>query len=186
MRALAMPAAAAGLLLGAAMLHASPPPQNALWIEVHKKGEGRTTIALTEQVAREMLASSKTHFTGARGEDHDLVTSAMVRDVLDGRRESVEARDADGTEAKVWMKQLDPPGREHGDRKLVLEIYKSGEMTLHLALPDVEIEASDKESGGTIATEFGWKNFLPFLAQAGGAVYISSEKDNIEIWVFVD
>ncbi|HUI11303.1 MAG TPA: hypothetical protein VL221_13315 [Bacteroidota bacterium] len=185
MRGHTIPAVVAGLFVSTASLYAFPPSQNALWIQVDKKGEGRTTIALTEQVARELLSSSKTHLGPAEG-DNDLITRDMIRDVLEGRRESVEARDAGGTEARIWMKDLTPPGRTHGSSKLVLEIYKAGDRTVHIALPDVEIEAADRESGGEMSTEFGWKTFLPFLARDGGAVYINSEKDDTEIWVFVD
>jgi len=186
MKAHGIAAAAAGLLLSCAMLHASPPSQNALWIEVHKKGEGTTTIAMTEEVARQLLTSTRERFTAAEGDDHDLITRDMIRDVLDGRRESIVAQDPAGTEARLWMKELSPPHRSHGANKLVLEIYKGGDKTLHIAIPDIEIEASDTGSGGDISTEFGWKNFLPFLAHAGGAVYIKSGKDDTEIWLFVD
>ena len=52
----------------------------------------------------------------------------------------------------------------------------------------IEIEASDEENGGTgsIETSIGWKGLLPFLAKEGGAIYINTDKDETEVWLYVE
>jgi hypothetical protein len=178
---------AAGLLfLCTSVLQGSPHRENALWIEVKEKGANKTTIAMTEPIARLLLKSdeSKVHLTteGKR----DLVTRAMLESVLEGREESVEVRDEDGSEAKLFMADLKVPGEKGGEGKLVLETYESGSRTLRIALPEIEIEASDEEEGGFIEISIGWKGLLPFLAKEGGAIYVTNEKEDTEVWLYVE
>ena len=112
----------------------------------------------------------------------------MLRSVLDGREESVVAKDEDGSEAKLFMADLSVPERREGTAKLVLETFKSGSRTFRLALPEIEMEATDAENGGTgiIDMRLGWKGLLPFLAKEGGAIYINTAKDDTEVWLYVD
>jgi hypothetical protein len=167
-------------------LYASSPRENALWIEVKEKGTHKTTIAMTEPIARLLLESddSNVHFT--KEGKKDIITREMLKSVLDGREESLEVRDEDGSEAKLFMADLKIPGHKGEGGKLVLETYKSGSRTLRISLPEIEIEASDEEDCGFIQTSIGWKGLLPFLAKEGGAIYLSNEKDDIEVWLYVE
>jgi hypothetical protein len=152
--------AVAGLLfICSSVLLAALPREKALWIEVKERGGHRTTIAMTEPIARLLLESDETKVCPVKKGRQDLITREMLRSVLDGREESVEARDEDGSEAKLYMDDLKVPGTRGGNGKLVLETYKSGSRTFRLALPEIEIEASDEEDGGTanIETTIGWK-----------------------------
>lgn len=183
---------AAGLLfICSGLLYALPHGERALWIEVKENGEPKTTIAVTEAIAREFLESDakETPFgkKGKNGKD-ELITKEMVRSVLDGTEESVEARDDNGSEAKLYMSDLNIPDHRRGTDKLVLETYKSGTRTFRLALPGIEMESADGENGGTdvIDMRIGWKGLLPFLAKEGGAIYISTAKDDTEVWLYVD
>jgi hypothetical protein len=153
-----------------------------------EKGEHKTTIAVTEAVARQLLESDGKDTPFVKNGKNELITREMLRSVLDGREESVVARDEDGSEAKLYMADLSVP--EHGERtaKLVLETYKSGSRTFRLALPEIEMEATAAENGGTgiIDMRLGWKGLLPFLAKEGGAIYINSVTDDTEVWLYVD
>ena len=179
----------AGLLfICSSVLRASSPADNALWIEVKEKGDHTTTIAMTEPIAWQLLESDeiKVHLT--KGEKRDLITREMLKSVLDGQEESVVARDEDGTEAKLYMADLNVPGQKGGKEKLVFETYKSGSRTFRIALPEIELEASDEENGGIgyIETSIGWKSLLPFLAKEGGAIYIKTAKDETELWLYAE
>ncbi len=180
---------AAGLLfICSGLLYSFPHGENALWIEIKEKGEHKTTIAVTEAIARQLLESDgKGTPFGKDGKD-ELITKEMVRSVLDGKEESVEARDENGSEAKLFMSDLKVPEHGGGTDKLVLETYKSGSRTFRLSLPEIEMEAADGENGGTdvIDMRIGWKGLLPFLAKEGGAIYISTAKDDTEVWLYVD
>lgn len=179
----------AGLLfICSSVLPASSSGEKALWIEVKDKSDHKTTIAMTEAIARQLLESDKTKVHFADKGNKDLITRAMLGSVLDGREESVEARDEDGSEAKLYMADLKVPGHNGGNGKLVFETYKSGSRTFRIALPEIELAASDEENGGTgsIETSIGWKALLPFLAKEGGAIYINSDKDDTEIWLYVE
>jgi hypothetical protein len=181
--------ALAGLLfICSSVLLGALPREKALWIEVKEKGDHRTTIAMTEHIARQLLESDETKVCLAKKGRQDLITREMLRSVLDGREESVEARDEDGSEAKLYMADLKVPGSRGGKGKLVLETYKSGSRTFRMALPEIEIEASDEEDGGTanIETSIGWKGLLPFLSKEGGAIYINTDKDETEVWLYVE
>jgi hypothetical protein len=176
------------LFICSSLLLASTHGEKALWIEVKEKGEHTTTIAMTELIARQLLESDETKVHFAKKGKKDLITREMLRSVLDGREESVEARDEDGSEVKLSMADLNVPAHKEGKGKLVLETYKSGSRTFRIALPEIEIEASDEEHGGTgsIETSIGWKALLPFLAKEGGAIYINTDKDETEVWLYVE
>jgi hypothetical protein len=179
----------AGLLfICSGALPASSSGEKALWIEVKDKADHRTTIAMTEPIARQLLESDETKVHFAKKGKKDLITRDMLKSVLDGREESVEARDEDGSEAKLYMADLKVPGHRGGNGKLVFETYKSGSRTFRIALPEIELEASDEENGGTgrIETSIGWKALLPFLAKEGGAIYLNTEKDDTEVWLYVE
>ena len=183
-----IPSAIGVLFLSTGVANAFPPPEKALWIEIRERGDRKSTIAVTEQVARHLLDSDdlRGHFSGKSGKD--LITREMIMSVLEGREESAEARDDNGSEAKIYMKDLRVPGRGGARDKLILEIFKSGSRTFRIALPEIEIEASDRNDGdtGDIQTTFGWKALMPFLSKDGGGVYIKSEKDDSEIWIYTE
>jgi hypothetical protein len=65
---------------------------------------------------------------------------------------------------------------------------KSGSRTFRIALPEIELETSDEEDGGTgsIETSIGWKALLPFLAKEGGAICINTDKDETEVWLYAE
>lgn len=153
-----------------------------------EKEDHRTTIAISEPIARQLLDSDEAKVRFAKKGNHDLITREMLRSVLDGREESVEVRDENGSEVKLYMADLKVPGNKGGKGKLVLETYKSGSRTFRMALPEIEIEASDEEDGGTahIETSIGWKGLLPFLAKEGGVIYINTDKDETEVWLYVE
>lgn len=177
----------AGLLfICSSVLPASPFREKALWIEVKEKGDHKTTIAMTEPIARQLLESDETKVHLAKKGNKDLITREMLRLVLDGQEESVEARDEDGSEVKLFMADLKVPGHKGEKGKLVLETYKSGSRTFRIALPEIEIEASDEENGESIDMSIGWKGLLPFLAKEGGAIYIDTYKDETEVWLYVE
>jgi len=182
-------APAAGLLfICASLMYSSPHGEKALWIEVKEKGEHKTTIAVTEAIARQILESDENDAPFAKNGKSEFITKEMLRSVLDGREESVVAKDEDGSEAKLFMADLSVPERREGTAKLVLETFKSGSRTFRLALPEIEMEATDAENGGTgiIDMRLGWKGLLPFLAKEGGAIYINTAKDDTEVWLYVD
>jgi hypothetical protein len=181
--------AVAGLLfICSSALAASQLQDKALWIEVKEKGDHKTTIAVTELIARQIIESDETNVHFAKKGKQGLITREMLRSVLDGREESVEVRDEDGSEAKLFMADLKVPGNKGGMGKLVLETYKLGSRTFRIALPEIEMEASDEENGGTgsIEASIGWKGLLPFLAKEGGAIYIRTDKDETEVWLYVE
>lgn len=172
------------LLICSAFLWSSCRTERALWIDVRESG-GRTTIAVTEGIARRLLDASegKLSFTKKKNE---LLTRQMLRDVLDGRERAVTARDERGTEITVSTKPLSIPGQDRGKNRLVLDIYKSGEQTFHLTLPDLAIELGDEEKKISLHADVDWKSWLPFLAKAGGAVYIKNYDEDTELWVYVE
>lgn len=76
------------------------------------------------------------------------MTKRMLRDVLDERQESVEARDCeDGSEARIYLKRLEVPGKKSGEDRLVLETYKSGKKAFRIAVSDIEVERAHQEGG---------------------------------------
>jgi hypothetical protein len=176
-----------GLLFSSGVLFASTPrSEKALWIEINEKGGKRTIIAVTEGIARELLNSMHTKVNFSREESRDLITKEMVQSVLDGDQESVEARDENGSRATLYMKALDMPRRRDGSGRLVLETFKSGKKIFHFSLPEIEIESHDEESDDFVSVSLGWKCLLPFLAKAGGAIYVEADDDETEVWIYVD
>jgi len=105
----------------------------ALWIEIREKGDRVTTIAMTEAIARQLLVSNQKKVSFSDEGKKDLITKDMLRAVLDGREESVEARDENGSDARLYMKELSLPGNGSGKEKVVLEIrgVTLGGMTVH-------------------------------------------------------
>jgi hypothetical protein len=99
------------------------------------------------------------------------------------------ARDsADGSEVKMYLKDLEIPGKGRGKDRLVLETYKSGKKKFSIGLPDIEVEEAREDSGASdlVKLSFGWKGLLPFLAKAGGAVYLKDHQDDTEVWLYVE
>jgi len=176
------------LFICAGVLAASPPHEKALWIEVSEKGCHKATVAVTEFAARQLLECEDLGYHFSKNGVNDLITQEMLRQVLDGDEECVEARDEDGSEVKLYMADLDVPGRHGENGKLILETYKSGSRTFRLALPEIEIEASnaEDEGSGSIGLNIGWRGLLPFLAKEGGAIYLVSDEDQTEVWVYVE
>ena len=70
----------------------------------------------------------------------------------------------------------------------MLETYESGVKKFRIALPEMDMEKSDDESGSDdlVKLSFGWKGLLPFLAKEGGAVYINDQQKDSEVWIYVE
>jgi hypothetical protein len=177
---------AGALFICSPSLFASSPSQKALWIEVIQKGNHKTIVAVTEEIARELLDSSNPKCQIAMDEGHGQITRAMLKAVLNGEQETLEVQDEHGGVLKLYMADLDAPSHKGGTGKLVLETFKSGSRTLRMVLPEVEIEANDEEDGDSIEMHLGWKGLLPFLARAGGAIYVNSGEDDTEVWVYLE
>lgn len=168
-----------------ALLWPSCRTENALWIEVHEHGT-RKTIAMTEGIARQFLDALDRNVNFTRKNKPNLLTREMLYAVLEGRERSVTTRDDHGTEITASMKPLSIPGENRGNDRLVLHIYKSGEQTFQLTVPDLEIELADEENQISLRANVDWKPWLPFLAKAGGAVYIKDHEEETEVWVYVE
>ena len=173
------------LLLCSGLLWASCTSERAVWVEVRDTDGHKTTIAVTEGIARQLLEATETNVDFSSKGNRQLVTREMLQAVVDGRERSLSARDEDGTEATVFMKPLQTPGRKGNDR-LVLETYKAGKQTFRIALPEFEMEQVDQKSNESVRVGFGWKALLPFLAKSGGAIYINDQNDDTEVWVYVE
>jgi hypothetical protein len=163
--------------------------EKALWAEIREHGKLKTTIAVTEGIARQLIKSknAKVNFSG-KGK-RDIVTKEMIRSVLDGKEKSVMAQDEEhNQEIKLFMNNLDVPGRAGGNERLVLETYKAGKKKFSIGLPDVEVEESNdsEESEDMVKMSFGWKGVLPFLAKSGGALYVHEHKEDTEVWIYVE
>lgn len=163
--------------------------EEALWAEIREHGKLKTTIAVTQGIARQLIKSknAKVNFSG-KGKK-DIVTKEMIRSVLDGKEKSVVARDEEhNQEIKLFMNILDVPGKAGGNERLVLETYKAGKKKFSIGLPDVEVEGSDDsdESDDMVRMSFGWKGVLPFLAKSGGALYVQEHKEDTEVWIYVE
>lgn len=169
------------------VLAGSTHPEKALWIKITEHGKLKTTIAITEPIARLIAESDKDHVHFSSHNDRDLVTRDMMKAVLNGRTSSVTGEDPDeDTKAELFMKTLDLPGVKGNKSRFVLETYKGGKRTLRIKLGEFEIENSDDENGETSKSEFSWKSLLPFLSKTGGGVYIHDHKDDTEVWIFVE
>jgi hypothetical protein len=173
------------LVFCSALLWSSCRTEKALWIEVNEHGS-RKTIAVTEGIARRFLDAMETKVRFTTKSKSELLTREMVRDVLDGRTRSATTRDEHGTEVTISMKPLGIPGDSRENNRLVLDIYSSGERTFHLALPELDIELADKERQISLRADIDWKSWLPFLAKAGGAVYIKDHDEDTEVWLHVE
>jgi hypothetical protein len=155
-------------------------PERALWIEVKEHGMWKATVAITENLARELLRDNTmdVHFP-------DLNTTNMLTDVLDGRERTTTAHDRRGTEVTMYMNPLDVPGNNGGGDRLVLEIYKEGKQTFRIALPEVEMKTASDGGDDHVTVNFGWKSLLPFLAKTGGAMYVRAH-DGTEVWAYTE
>jgi hypothetical protein len=161
--------------------------QKALWIELRDQGYRRTTIAFTEEIARALVETEEMNVNFHKEGKKDLITREMLRDVLDGTEESVTVRDPeDGSEAELFMKDLEYPAKAGSADHLVLETYKAGRKDLRIVLPELEISAAGENDGEFAQITLGWKGFLPFLTKEGGALYIYDHHDNTEVYVFVE
>ena len=184
-----IPAALAMLVSFATILPAfQHHSEKALWIETKEDGKMKTTLAITENIARMVVESKDTKVNFSGKGKKDLITKKMVRALLDGDEESITAKDPDhDQDVTMYMKDLDVPGNESGNSRLVLETYKAGKKTFSIALPDIEVESKvDDDSDDLVTRSFGWKALLPFLAKSGGALYIKDYKDDSEVWLYVD
>lgn len=148
----------------------------------------KTKIAVTEAIARMVLDSKDTKVNFSGKGKKDLISKKMLRAVLDGREESVTAKDPEhDQEVKLYLKDLDVPGKERGKDRLVLTTYKEGKKTFSITLPDIEVESkADDESDDLVTRSFGWKAIMPFLAKTGGALYVKDYKDDTEVWLYVE
>jgi hypothetical protein len=157
----------------------------ALWIEVKDEHGELTTIAVTREIAAAMLEADKDGSMHLNKHGHsELITKQMLRDVLDGTRETVHATDPDnGSEVTLYMKDIDLPGHAGTGGSVVLETYKNGERTFRMKLGEMEFEAGGKDDNNVT---IGWKGLLPFLSRVGGAVYVNNDTDGSEVWLFMD
>jgi hypothetical protein len=157
----------------------------ALWIEVKNEEKGLTRIAVTREIAVALVeADDDDSIHVDRHGKGNLITKQMISDVLDGTRDIVRAKDPDdGSEVTLYLKDIDLPRHAGGSGSMVLETYKNGERTFRMKLGEFELEAGGKDDSGIA---FGWKRLLPFLSKAGGAVYVNNEREDSEVWVFMD
>jgi len=157
----------------------------ALWIEVTNENGELTKIAVTREIAVAMLEADKdgSMHLNKHG-NNELITKQMLRDVLDGTRETVHATDPDnGSEVTLYMKDIDPPRHAGTEGSVVLETYKNGERTFRMKLGEMEFEAGGKDDN---TVTIGWKGLLPFLSKVGGTVYVNNDRDGSEVWLFMD
>lgn len=161
--------------------------EKALWIEVKQNGECSSMIAMTENIARQLLESDETNVNFSDKRKRDLVTKDMLRSVLDGRQESADAVDEEnGSAVRIYLADLKVPGNQDGGTRLVLETYKAGSKTFRIALPEIELEDAEEGTGNMIQTSIGWRGLLPFLSHGGGAVYVKDENHDTEVWIYVE
>jgi hypothetical protein len=180
---LAMSIAFAGSL--SAFQHHS---EKGLWIETKEDGKLKSTLAVTENIAWMVVKSKDTKINFSKEGKHNIITKKMLRAVLEGDEKSITAKDPDrDQEVTIYTKDLDVPGEKGGNSRLVLETYKGGRKTFSIALPDIEVESKgDDDSDDLVTHSFGWKALLPFLAKSGGALYVNEEKDDSEVWLYVE
>jgi hypothetical protein len=170
-----------------ALLAGTTHTEKALWINVSEHGKLKTTIAVTEPIARLIAETDKEHVHFSSHSGRDLITRQMMKDVLDGKKSSVREKNTEDTTAvEMFMKNLDVPGSMGEKSKLVLETYKDGKRTFRMKLGEMEFESTDEETGKPSKSDFSWKSLLPFLSKTGGGVYILDHEDNSEIWLFVE
>jgi hypothetical protein len=162
--------------------------EKALWIETKEDGKAKTNLAVTESIARMVIESDDAKVNFSKKGEKDWITKKMIREVLNGDEKSITVKDPDrDQEVTMYMSDLDVPGKEEGNSRLVLETYKAGKKTFSITLPDIEVESKgDNESDDLVTRSFGWKALLPFLAKSGGAMYIKDHKDDSEVWLYVE
>jgi hypothetical protein len=162
--------------------------EKALWIKTKEDGTLKTSLAVTENIARMIVESKDTKVNFSGKGKKDLITKKMVRDLLDGREESITAKDPEhNQDVTMYMKDLDVPGKARGSSRLILETYKAGKKTFSITLPDIEVESKGEDDSDDLVTRsFGWKALLPFLAKSGGALYIKDYNEDSEVWFYVD
>lgn len=174
-------------LLAAALSYPSlaSQEQEMLWLNVQSDKEPETTIAVSLPIARQFYAKGEEHlgFSLKDGKEREL--EHLIQEVLEGDRDEGEVYDGD-TRVRVWKGTATIPGNGKKDgNTLVVEIREEGEAVTTIRLPNITIETTSQEHGAVVETSVGWRTFLPFLAEHGGAVYIATEKDETEIWVYV-
>lgn len=167
------------------MLWTSCRAQRALWMEV-REGNRQTTIAMTEGIARQLLESTDVDVNFLKENRNELITREMLLSVLDGARSRVTVNGRHGSEAIICTRPLDTPGEGSGRDHLVLETYKAGKRAFRISIPQLEIGKADEKGDEFINVSLGWKAFLPLLAESGGAVYIRDEKEDTEVWMYIE
>lgn len=173
------------LLVCSGILWSSCRAERGLWIEVKENGTQKT-IAVTEAIARKLLDTKETKVRFTEKGKQELVTREILQGVLDGRERSRTVHDDHGSEITLSMKPLSIPGERSGNNRLVLKTYKSGKQTFRIALPELNIDLADDESKVSVHADVDWKEWLPFLAKAGGAVYFKDHDDDTEVWIYVE
>ena len=161
--------------------------QEMLWLNVRSDKEPETTIAVSLAIARQFYADGEEHLTFSLKDRKERELEHIIQEVLQGDRDEGEVYDSEGnTRVRVWRGTATVPGTGQKDgNTLVVEIREKGEAVTTIRLPNITIETTSEEQGAVVETAVGWRTFLPFLAEHGGAVYIATEKDETEIWVYV-
>ena len=160
--------------------------EKAMWIEVSEKGQRKVVIAITEAIVHALLDTRQVNVNFTDDEENSLVTRQMLSDVLEGREEYLTVKNKEGSEATIYLKTLAAPVDRNGGGTLILETYKGGSRTFRMALPELDMQATDDKGDESVELNLGWKPLLPFLARAGGAVYIHDLEDDSEVWVYVE
>ena len=112
--------------------------ERALWIETKEEGRLKTTLAITENIARMVVESKDKRINFSKKGKDNLITKKMVRKVLDGDEKSITVKDPDHDQVvTIYMRDLDVPGKEGRNNRLVLETYKDGKKSFSIALPDI-------------------------------------------------
>ena len=157
---------------------------HAVWIEVTKKNNEKTVIAVTDDVMRAVLASDvhNTHFTD--GNNKDLITRKMLQDVLSGERRSIDVADEDEN-VHIYAAKLDVPSHGGKEHQFVVETYEHGERTFRMSLGDFNIESSER-NGESSSFSLNWRKILPFLKNTDGAIYMQNEEEGTSVWVYLD
>jgi len=162
--------------------------QEMLWIGVTSDTEPGTTIAVTLSVARDLYESDREHLVIGKNDRSERKLRDLIKSVLDGERDEGEVTDPDNdSRVRVWRGYATVPGSGKGNNStLVVEIRERGEPVTTIRLPNITVETTAEGEDAVVETAIGWRTFLPFLAEHGGAVYISTEKDATEVWVYVE
>jgi len=176
------------LLLASPTLAAPADEQEMLWIDVTSATDPSTTIAISLNVARELYQSERQHLILGHKSHSEKELQQLIADVLDGDQEEGEVYDSeDSTRVRVWkgMAEVPTSGKGNGNT-LVVEVRENGKVVTTIRLPNITVETSATDEDAVVETAIGWRTFLPFLAESGGAVYIATGKDDSEVWVYVE